>query len=121
MDGPSLISFSVAAVPKLIDDILAAAQIGREQVELYLLHQATRKLLEQLQQRLGLTEDQMPMLLERCGNTVSSTLPILIDHLRQGGRLRPGVRSLLIGFGVGWSWAGCVWEETLPARSASVV
>jgi 3-oxoacyl-[acyl-carrier-protein] synthase-3 len=54
----------------------------------------------------------MPLLLEHCGNTVSSTIPILIDHLRREGRLRPGTRSMLVGFGVGWSWAGCVWTET---------
>ena len=40
------------------------------------------------------------------------TLPIVIDALRRDGRLKPGVRSLLIGFGVGLSWAGCAWTET---------
>jgi len=112
MDGPSLISFTVAQVPKLIDQILEIAQVDQSGIELYLLHQATKKMLEQLQLRLGIGEDRMPTLLEHCGNTVSSTLPILIDHLRGETRLRPGVRSLLVGFGVGWSWAGCVWTET---------
>jgi 3-oxoacyl-[acyl-carrier-protein] synthase-3 len=54
----------------------------------------------------------MPILLEDCGNTVSSTLPILIDGLRGRGQLQPGMRNLMVGFGVGWSWAGCVWTET---------
>jgi len=112
MDGPSLINFTVAQVPKLIDQILEVAQLDESVIDLYLLHQATKKMLEQLQQRLGIGEDRMPLLLETCGNTVSSTIPILIDHLRRGGRLRPGMRSLLVGFGVGWSWAGCVWTET---------
>jgi len=69
-------------------------------------------MLEQLQQRLGIGEERMPLLLETCGNTVSSTLPILIEDLRRQARIRPGTRSLLVGFGVGWSWAGCVWQET---------
>jgi 3-oxoacyl-[acyl-carrier-protein] synthase-3 len=112
MDGPSLISFTVAQVPKLIDQILEVAQVDENAIDLYLLHQATKKMLEQLQLRLGIGEDRMPLLLEHCGNTVSSTIPILIDHLRRGARLRPGMRSLLVGFGVGWSWAGCVWQET---------
>jgi 3-oxoacyl-[acyl-carrier-protein] synthase III len=51
----------------------------------------------------------MPLLLENCGNTVSSTLPILIDHLRGKGRLTAGRKYVLVGFGVGWSWAGCTW------------
>lgn len=112
MDGPSLISFTVAQVPKLIDQILEVAGVGERDIDLYLLHQATKKMLEQLQQRLGIGEDRMPVLLEQCGNTVSSTIPILIEDLRRQARIRPGTRSLLVGFGVGWSWAGCVWQET---------
>jgi 3-oxoacyl-[acyl-carrier-protein] synthase-3 len=111
MDGPSLIGFTVEQVPKLIDQILEAAGMTREDVDLYLLHQATKKMLEHLHQRLGMDTARMPLLLEDCGNTVSSTLPILIDELRRKGTLRPGAKSMLIGFGVGWSWAGCLWEE----------
>jgi len=121
MDGPSLISFSVAQVPKLIDQILEVAQLDRGAIDLYLLHQATMKMLEQLQLRLGIGDERMPLLLEHCGNTVSSTIPILIDHLRRGTRLRPGMRSLLVGFGVGWSWAGCVWQETWDDSRRSFV
>jgi 3-oxoacyl-[acyl-carrier-protein] synthase-3 len=112
MDGPSLISMTVAQVPKLIDDILRVAGLKPEAIDLFLLHQATKKMLEQVQQRLGFSEERMPLLLEHCGNTVSSTIPILIEHLRREGRLTPGMRNMLVGFGVGWSWAGCVWEET---------
>jgi 3-oxoacyl-[acyl-carrier-protein] synthase III len=112
MDGPSLISFTVEQVPNLIDQILSAAGLTREEVDLFLLHQATKKMLEHLYQRLGMDGTRMPLLLKDCGNTVSCTLPILIDELRRQGMLRPGVKSMLIGFGVGWSWAGCMWEET---------
>jgi 3-oxoacyl-[acyl-carrier-protein] synthase-3 len=54
----------------------------------------------------------MPLALAEYGNTVSATLPILIDQERREGRLPPGTRCMLIGFGVGWSWAGCMWNET---------
>jgi 3-oxoacyl-[acyl-carrier-protein] synthase-3 len=112
MDGPALIGFTIDEVPKLVDRILQTAGLTYGDVDLFLMHQATLKLLEQLHQRLGLNAQRMPVLLEHCGNTVSSTLPILIDHLRRQGGLRPGMRSMLIGFGVGLSWAGCLWTET---------
>lgn len=112
MDGPSLLSFTVVAVPKLIDQVLELARMRAEDVDLYLLHQATRKMLEQLQIRLGLDESRLPIQIEHCGNTVSSTLPILISELRQQRKIQVGTKSLLIGFGVGWSWAGCAWQET---------
>ncbi len=112
MDGPSLISFTVGAIPKLVDDVLTSAQLARDQVDYYIFHQATSKMLLQLQQRLELADAQMPIELADCGNTVSSTIPLVIERMRADGRLKPGVRSMLLGFGVGWSWAGCMWEET---------
>ena len=112
MDGPSLISFTVGQIPGLVENILEQSQTPRDEVELFLFHQATRKMLEQLQTRLGLDESRLPIMLEKCGNTVSSTIPILIDDLRANGQLRHGMKSMLVGFGVGWSWAGCMWRET---------
>jgi len=53
---------------------------------------------------------------EDCGNTVSSTIPIVIDELRRDGRLKYGMHNMLIGFGVGWSWAGCLWRESWRRR-----
>jgi 3-oxoacyl-[acyl-carrier-protein] synthase III len=111
MDGPSLINFTVGAIPKLVDNILGAADLAKEDIGLYLFHQATFKMLEQLQHRLELSEDRMPVILRDYGNTVSSTIPIAIHEMRRAERLQTGVPNLLVGFGVGWSWAGCVWRE----------
>ena len=111
MDGPSLISFSVGQVPRLVDDILGAAGLMFQDVDLFVMHQATCKMLDQLRQRLGLMPDRIPIVLQHCGNTVSSTIPIVIDDLRSRGRIVPGANNMLIGFGVGWSWAGCIWRE----------
>lgn len=111
MDGPSLISFTVGAVPKLVASILDAAKLTKDDIDLYLFHQATFKMLEQLQERMGLDEQRMPILLRDYGNTVSSTIPILIADMRKQQRIKPEAENLLVGFGVGWSWAGCVWRE----------
>jgi 3-oxoacyl-[acyl-carrier-protein] synthase-3 len=112
MDGPSLINFTVAAIPSLVTNILAEAKLTDRDVDFYLFHQATLKMLEQLRERLEISSDRFPVCLEHVGNTVSSTLPILIDTLRKQGRLKRDMRSMLVGFGVGWSWAGCMWRET---------
>jgi 3-oxoacyl-[acyl-carrier-protein] synthase III len=112
MDGPSLITFTVAAIPVLVSNILAAAKITDKDVDLYLFHQATRKMLDQLRERMEVTPERLPIMLEQCGNTVSSTIPILIATLRSQGRLTRGMHNMLVGFGVGWSWAGCMWRES---------
>lgn len=118
MDGPGLVSFTLDVVPPLIDLVLADARWERGQVDFYLMHQATSFLLDHLRARLDLDEEKMPEALREYGNTVSSTIPLLIHDLRCSARLRPGKQSLLIGFGVGFSWAGCVWTETWEARGA---
>jgi len=119
MDGPALVDFTVEHIPQLVDDILQSAHLGREDVELFLMHQATHLMLSRLRERMAVDEQRLPLMLENYGNTVSSTLPILMSELRSSGRLRPGTRSVMVGFGVGLSWAGCLWSETWQAKAAA--
>jgi len=116
MDGPELVKFTLEVVPPMIDRMLDDAGMTGDDVDFYLMHQATLYMIENLRARLHLDEEVVPVDLEKVGNTVSSTLPILMHDLRHDRRLRPGKRSLLIGFGVGFSWAGCTWTETWEAR-----
>jgi len=112
MDGPELVKFTLDVVPDMIEKVLANAKWTRDDVDMYLVHQATTFMLNHLRDRMDLSREITPEALECYGNTVSSTIPILIHDLRQSGRLQPGKRTLLVGFGVGLSWAGCTWTET---------
>ena len=116
MDGPALVKFTLDVVPPLVEELLEKAQLNRAAIDLYLVHQATRHMMEHLQVRLHIPAEQMPEMLETCGNTVSSTLPLLIRELRRNGGLRPGMRTIPIGFGVGFSWGGCLWTETYEGK-----
>jgi 3-oxoacyl-[acyl-carrier-protein] synthase-3 len=118
MDGPEIVKFTLEVVPAMISRVLEQSKWTGDDVELYLMHQATYFMLEHLRVRLNLAEEQMPLALQEYGNTVSSTLPLLMHDLRAAGRLRPGTQTLLIGFGVGLSWAGCSWTETWQPRKA---
>lgn len=111
MDGPSLINFTVEAIPRLIDEILEAQSMTRDQVDRFVMHQATRKMLEQMSERMGFAPGRIPIDMEDVGNTVSCTLPILIDRMRRRGELSPSSVNMLVGFGVGLSWAGCLWRD----------
>jgi 3-oxoacyl-[acyl-carrier-protein] synthase-3 len=119
MDGPEIAKFALEVLPPMVERVLQSAKWTRDDVELYLMHQATFFLLEHLRVRLNLSEAQMPLALKEYGNTVSCTLPLLMHDLRVEGRLRPGVRTMMIGFGVGLSWAGCTWTETWQPTQAA--
>ncbi len=115
MDGPALLNFTMGAIPDLVEQVLQGSNCRMEDIDLFLFHQATLKMLEQLQERMDVDSCRMPLALEKVGNTVSSTIPILIDQLRREGRLQRGATNMMIGFGVGWSWAGCIWRDCWPS------
>lgn len=110
MDGPGLINFTVGQIPGLLDDIMGSAGLTKSDIDYFLFHQATYKMLSQLQQTIDVEEEKVPILLRDIGNTVSSTIPILIRQMRERG-MTPEMKNLMVGFGVGWSWAGCLWQD----------
>ncbi len=119
MDGPGLIQLTLDTVPRMVERVLAEGQVKESEIEVFLVHQATHKLLEVLRQEMHLDEARMPTVLRDYGNTVSSTIPIIMHDLRSSGRLRRGTRCCLAGFGVGFSWAGCLWTETWENKAVA--
>lgn len=116
MDGPSLINFTVEAIPHLVQEILDKNNLEDQDISHYLFHQATWKMLDQLRHRMNVDEQRLPIELADIGNTVSCTIPILIDRMRSRGSWRAESTNMLVGFGVGLSWAGCLWEDRYQSR-----
>lgn len=112
MDGVNLIAITLETIPAMIDRVLELSQRRRGEIDYFIMHQATRLMLEQLRQRMSLETERLPIVLEQYGNTVSSTIPIVMQQLRADGLMPVGKRAVLIGFGVGYSWAGCLHTET---------
>ena len=108
MDGPEIFDFTLEIVPRTLDEVLAANDMTREDVDLYVFHQANAFMLETIREVTGLPRDRFYVNLETTGNTVSSSIPIALAQLRESGRLTDGMRVVLMGFGVGLSWAAVV-------------
>jgi 3-oxoacyl-[acyl-carrier-protein] synthase-3 len=108
MDGPSVFSFVVKMIPGLVTRVLAKAGLKKEEVDLFVFHQANQYLLEEISMMLGLPRDKVQITLKDCANTVSSTIPIALKHAIQEGKLKAGDCVMLIGFGVGFSWAAAI-------------
>ena len=117
MDGPSLINFTVDAIPGLVRSILEENGLSDEEIGMYLMHQATWKMLDQLRNRMNIAADRFPIQMSHLGNTVSCTIPILIDELRKSGSIPGQSANMMVGFGVGLSWAGCLWKDLHGAAS----
>ncbi len=111
MDGAELMHFTNSKIPPLVAQLLDLAKIKISDVDIFLMHQATRKMLESLISALDLDPEKVPIQLDKLGNTVSSTIPILIHNLRCSGGITHNQRAMLLGFGVGLSWGGVLWND----------
>lgn len=112
MDGASVFMFTLSAVPQNVRDLLRMAEISPEKVDLFVFHQASRVVLDSIAENLKLPPEKVIHDLDQVGNTVCATIPIALRRAEEQGRLRPGQRLLLCGFGVGYSWGSCLvdWE-----------
>jgi 3-oxoacyl-[acyl-carrier-protein] synthase-3 len=110
MNGPEIFNFTLQAVPTLVADVLARASLTKEQVDLWVFHQANAFMLEHLRRKLRIPPEKFVWELEDVGNTVSSTIPLAIERSLRKGKLQRGMKVLLAGFGVGYSWGGCMLE-----------
>lgn len=108
MDGGAIMNFALDVVPKTVDDILNKTCLQKEDIDYYVFHQANKFMLKSLQQICELTDRPFWNDCAEYGNTVSNSIPIaLVDVMKenQGKTLK---HVMLIGFGVGLSWGGCV-------------
>jgi 3-oxoacyl-[acyl-carrier-protein] synthase III len=108
MNGSEIFVFTLASVPKLIEAVLIKSQLSLDQVDLIIFHQANAYMLEALRKKIKIPEEKFFVFLENCGNTVSSTIPIALSEAVKSGKAKKGDTILIAGFGVGYSWGGCV-------------
>lgn len=109
MHGANVMNFSLREVPRTFARLLEASGLQAADVDHVVLHQANKFMLDALQRKLGLAAEKVPRRYEDIGNTVSSTIPFVLADLKKNGQMAAGTRIMLLGFGVGLSWAGaCV-------------
>jgi 3-oxoacyl-[acyl-carrier-protein] synthase-3 len=108
MNGVEIFNFAMQAVPPAVATLLKRANIGMEDVDLFVFHQANRFMLDQLAKRMRLPSEKVYLALSDCGNTVSSSIPIALKEAEVAGSLRSGTLAVLVGFGVGYSWGATV-------------
>ncbi|MCP3177561.1 ketoacyl-ACP synthase III [Desulfuromonas sp. KJ2020] len=110
MNGPEIFTFTLLSVPRMVNALLKKCQIDLDQVDLFVFHQANRFMLESLRKKLKISEEKFVLAYEEFGNTVSSTIPIALHEAQKRGQLKEGMRVMLVGFGVGYSWGATIIE-----------
>ncbi len=111
MNGPEIFAFTLDAVPKAVQALLARAERTIDEIDLFVFHQANRYMLEHLRDKLQIPHDKFVVAMSHVGNTVSSTIPIALRDSSARQLLPPGKLIMLVGFGVGYSWAATLMRS----------
>ncbi len=102
MNGRAIFNFAAVAVPIQVREVLASAGYQLEDIHLFILHQGSKYIIDTISRRLKLDRMKVPCNLLNLGNTVSSSIPIILENYL----FRDEYKNILVsGFGVGLSWA----------------
>lgn len=108
MNGAEVFKFSKRIVPQVAREVLGLAGVGIEDVRLFVPHQANARILLAAARRLGLPRERLSLNIEEYGNTSAASIPIALAEPAEQGRLAPGDRVLVAGFGAGLAWGAAL-------------
>ncbi len=108
MDGYNIFQFTVKTIPAEIGKLACKSDTSMDEIDMFVFHQASRKVLETLGKKLKIPENKLLIDLHDVGNTTSSTIPIALKRAEESGRIKRGDKIMLFGFGIGLSWSGTV-------------
>ena len=108
MEGPEIIKFSLEVAPSCMAEVLEKNGLSLDEVDLVVVHQASRMILDELREKLEIPEEKFVVHIERYGNTAASSIPLTLYDMQKEGRLKKGDTVLILAFGVGLSWGGTV-------------
>jgi 3-oxoacyl-[acyl-carrier-protein] synthase-3 len=110
MNGAEIFNFTLDIVPPTMDEVCAKNCVTRNDVDLFVFHQANKFMLDTIRKTNGIPRDKFYVNLTDTGNTVSSTIPIALVRAEAEGRLKPGMKVMVMGFGVGLSWGATILQ-----------
>jgi len=90
-------------IPPLLEDVLARAGWSMADVDLFVPHQASTRLIEKLLVLIDRSMDSVVVTLEEFGNMAAASIPVALHTAEQQGRLERGMRVLLVGGAAGFS------------------
>lgn len=104
MQGNEVFKLAVRAMEDAALKVLAAGGMTSADLDLFIPHQANRRIIDAIGKRLGVPDEKVYVNIERFGNTSSASIPIALDEANRKGLLKPGNILLMDAFGGGMAW-----------------
>lgn len=102
MNGRGIFNFAMRRIPESVERCLRLNEVTREDIDYFLFHQANAFMLRTVCEAMGIDKKKCPVRMENVANTVSSSIPLLLEEFLP--RFQPGERVVMSGFGGGLSW-----------------
>lgn len=109
LNGTDVFNFTITEVPEIISELLHDCQLPREDIDLYVLHQANLFILQRIAAKLKIPMSKVPVSIDRFGNTSGASLPLTLVTCA-GDAVKDRLQTVLCGFGVGLSWGALSLE-----------
>jgi 3-oxoacyl-[acyl-carrier-protein] synthase-3 len=108
MNGKEVFKIAVRSMEEISRQALEEAGVTIEQVSLVVPHQANKRIIVALAERLGVPMERVMVNLEKYGNTSAASIPVALDEARKQGRIKAGDIVLINAFGAGFAWGASV-------------
>ena len=117
MNGPEVFKFATRILVQSAQDLLTKCGISIDEVDVYVPHQANRRIIDHATRKLGVPSDRVVINVDRYGNTSSGSIPLALGDAAADGRLRPGALVLMTGMGAGLTWGSALirWTKEMAA------
>ena len=108
MKGSNIFHFTAKNIPILFDKILKKNKLEKKNIDHFVFHQASKLVIQKLIEDLKLDRKKIYINYDKIGNTVSSSIPIVLENLTKSKKIKKNQKIMLIGFGVGLSAAATI-------------
>jgi 3-oxoacyl-[acyl-carrier-protein] synthase III len=112
MNGREVFKFATRVMVTSAEKILAECGVSVDDVDVYVPHQANKRIIDHAARKLGIPEEKVVVNVDRYGNTSSGSIPLALADAVSDGRLREGELVLMTGMGAGLTWGSALIEWT---------
>jgi 3-oxoacyl-[acyl-carrier-protein] synthase-3 len=108
MEGKEVFKFAVGMVTDVIKACFATAEIGADEIDWFVPHQANRRIIEASADKLGIAREKVVLTVDLHGNTSAASIPLALDVAVRDGRIKPGDLVMIESVGGGFTWGAAL-------------
>ncbi|MEL6374692.1 MAG: 3-oxoacyl-[acyl-carrier-protein] synthase III C-terminal domain-containing protein, partial [Pseudomonadota bacterium] len=108
MNGREVFRHAVQKISGVIDETLVQTGLRADEIDLFVPHQANKRILDGIAKKLKVAPEKIVVTLERHGNTSAASIPLALNLAFEQRRVHPGNLVLLEAMGGGFTWGAAL-------------